>query len=158
MGYTYPAGKLVVLGLEPIYQAVCHSLTIVELFKGSKVYESTWLWNYLCLMCHSSNTMYQSCCAELCRPMVWLWNLKFMFQNKGLDEKRTICNKWDICWLWAQLLFLMYVLSHNILKFLNPEKPCLLNLSVVQFVSSLFVFGNNLQAKRKRKRVNILEI
>ena len=39
-------------------------------------------------MYHSSNRMYHSCFTVLCRFMVWLWNLKFMLQNEGLDEKK----------------------------------------------------------------------
>ena len=37
----YPAGELLVLGLEPFFQALCHASTVLEVFKGPKIYEST---------------------------------------------------------------------------------------------------------------------
>ena len=43
----------------------------------------------------------------------------------------------------------------------DSRKPCWfcwLNLSVLQFFSSLIVFGNNVQAKKRKKGVQILEI
>ena len=39
----YPAGELLVLdlGLELLFQALCHSSTVLEVFKGPKIYGST---------------------------------------------------------------------------------------------------------------------
>ena len=34
----YPAGELLVLGLELLFQALCHSSTVLEVFKGPKTY------------------------------------------------------------------------------------------------------------------------
>ena len=39
MGHS--AGELLVLGLELLFQALCHSSTVLEVFKGLKFYEST---------------------------------------------------------------------------------------------------------------------
>ena len=33
-----PAGKLLVLGLELLFQALCHASTVLEVFKGPKIY------------------------------------------------------------------------------------------------------------------------
>ena len=37
----YPAGELLVLEWELLFQALCHSSTVLEAFKGPKNYEST---------------------------------------------------------------------------------------------------------------------
>ena len=37
----YPAGELLVLGLELLFQALCHSSTVLGEFKGPKIYGST---------------------------------------------------------------------------------------------------------------------
>ena len=37
----YPAGELLVLGLELLFQALCHLSTVLEVFKGPKIYRST---------------------------------------------------------------------------------------------------------------------
>ena len=37
----YPAGELLVLGLKLLFQALCHSSTVLEVFKGPKNYGST---------------------------------------------------------------------------------------------------------------------
>ena len=37
----YPAGELLVRGWELLFQALCHSSTVLEAFKGSKIYGST---------------------------------------------------------------------------------------------------------------------
>ena len=37
----YPAGKVLVLGLELLFQALCHASTVLEVFKGPKIYRST---------------------------------------------------------------------------------------------------------------------
>ena len=37
----YPAGELLVLGLELLFQALCHSSTVLEVFKGPNIYGST---------------------------------------------------------------------------------------------------------------------
>ena len=37
----YPAGELLVLGLELLFQALCHSSTVLEVFKGPKIFGST---------------------------------------------------------------------------------------------------------------------
>ena len=37
----YPAGELLVLGWELLFQALCHSSTVLEVFKGPKIYGST---------------------------------------------------------------------------------------------------------------------
>ena len=37
----YPAGELLVLGLEILFQALCHASTVLEVFKGPKIYGST---------------------------------------------------------------------------------------------------------------------
>jgi len=37
----YPAGELLVLGLELLFQALCHASTVLEVFKGPKIYGST---------------------------------------------------------------------------------------------------------------------
>ena len=34
----YPAGELLVLGWEVLVQALCHSSTVLEAFKGPKIY------------------------------------------------------------------------------------------------------------------------
>ena len=39
-------------------------------------------------MIHFKCTIPAIGCTVLCRFMVWLWNLKFMLQNEGLDEKK----------------------------------------------------------------------
>ena len=41
----YPAGELLVLGWELRFQALCHLLTVLEAFKGPKIYGSTYFWN-----------------------------------------------------------------------------------------------------------------
>ena len=33
----YPAGELLVLGLELLFQALCHSSTVLKVFKGPKL-------------------------------------------------------------------------------------------------------------------------
>ena len=37
----YPAGELLVLGLELLFQALCLSSTVLEVFKGQKIYGLT---------------------------------------------------------------------------------------------------------------------
>ena len=37
----YPAGKLLVLGLELLFQALCHASTVLGIFKGPKIYGPT---------------------------------------------------------------------------------------------------------------------
>ena len=34
----YPAGELLVLGLELLFQALCHSSTVLEVCKGPKIF------------------------------------------------------------------------------------------------------------------------
>ena len=41
----YPAGELLVLGWELLFQAVLHSSTVWEEFQGLKIYGSKLFWN-----------------------------------------------------------------------------------------------------------------
>ena len=68
----YPAGELLVFGLELLFQAwaLCYSSTVLELFKGLKLYG---LYIYVYTR----------------RPMVSLWNLNFTLENECLDRKKN---------------------------------------------------------------------